>query len=179
MIPAFVIHDSQCHERDEIVQDIVNKTGAIVVEAILCKHGAEGCTKSHLKAAELAKELFPHESYLVFEDDCCLIDGWDDIVKKNRGADLIFVGYTDMCEHTVFGTHSLYVSPKTRDCFLLQAEEIGRSLPMPHTMATDWIYSRLVGRNNLRCVLPMPNEKNIYCFQKKGLRSTITGKIRQ
>lgn len=177
MIPAFVIHDSHCHERDSIVEDIVKKTGAIVVEAILCKHGAEGCTKSHLKVAELAKELFPHESCLVFEDDCCLLDGWESFVSKHRDADVVYLGYTDMCEHTIFGTHGMYLSPKARDCFLREAEEIGRSLPMPHTMATDWIYSRLLSRNNLRCVLP--NEKDMYCFQTKGLRSTITGKIRK
>jgi GR25 family glycosyltransferase involved in LPS biosynthesis len=179
MIPAFVIHHPSSVERESVVADLVEKTGAVVVEAILLPHGPEGCTRSHLAVANFAKEFFPDHSYLVFEDDCVLEDGWDDILKLFPNADLLYLGYTERSSHTIFGTHGLYMSPKARDCFQEHAEEINREIPPPHTWATDWILTRLFQRYNLQTEMPTYELRNRWCYQKKGLKSTITGKIRQ
>ena len=175
MIPAFVIHADSAMDRKPLVDDIVKKTGAIIVEAIMLPYGPEGCTRSHVEVAKLAKELFPHDSYLVFEDDCVLSDGWDEIYKTHLTADIVYLGYNDYCEHTIFGTHALLMSPKARDLFLQQWKRIGETVG--NRMATDWILSRLIRDNKLHVVLPTKQSKDL-AMQKKGLTSLITKRVR-
>ncbi len=175
MIPAFVIHADSAVERNPLVDQIVKKTGAIIVEAVMISNGAEGCTRSHVEVAKLAKELYPHDSYLVFEDDCVLSDGWDRIIRDNPTADVIYIGYNDLCEHTIFGTHALMMSPKARDLFLQQWKIIGEKVE--NKMATDWILSRLFVENKLHTVIPRKEFKDL-AMQKKGLVSTITKRVR-
>jgi GR25 family glycosyltransferase involved in LPS biosynthesis len=138
-------------------------------------YGPEGCTRSHVEVAKLAKQLFPHDSYLVFEDDCVLSDGWDTIYKAHPTADIVYLGYNDMCEHTIFGTHALLISPKARDLFLQQWQTIGEKVQ--NRMATDWILSRLIRDNKLYVVLPDKQTKEL-AMQKKGLVSLITKSVR-
>lgn len=170
-IPAYIIHSPTCSERHDIVADLQQKTKATIVDAILHPDGRIGCGLSHLLVAELAKQNHPDSHYLVFEDDCVLKKTWKSCLKGSESVDVLYLGYNDTCEHTVFGTHALYLSPRARDMILYYTQdELKNGLPY------DWIVSKLCREHHLQVHLPLP--RDMYCFQKPGLRSMITGNIR-
>jgi GR25 family glycosyltransferase involved in LPS biosynthesis len=176
MIPAYVLHHPSCHERTEIVKDIVDKTKATVFESYLLPNGKDGCRWSHIGVAKLAKSLHPEKSYLVFEDDCALEEGWQEGLKGVEFADVVYLGYTDRTKDTLFGTHALYISPKARDVIIEHTEE--HKNEVPDKGAYDFILSLLCRRYGLITCMPRFSDKDKYCSQKKGLRSQITGRIR-
>jgi GR25 family glycosyltransferase involved in LPS biosynthesis len=176
MYPAFVLHHETSTDRDDLVKDIVKKTDATVVQSVLLPNRKLGCTASHLSVAKLAKSLFPLQSYLVFEDDCVLSENWMDALKGVESADVVYLGYNDKCEHTVFGTHALLISPKARDkiiseTYALKDQVIDRG-------AYDHILSLLCRREGLQTALPKMEFRNTFAYQKKGLVSLITGRAR-
>jgi len=176
MIPAFVIHHPSSSERSEIVKDLVEKTDAVVVEAILLSDGKAGCRASHLRVAHLAKEQYPKSHYLVFEDDCILSEDWKDCLAGMEMADVLYLGYNDKCSHTTFGTHALMISPRARDKILLETENLADKVI--DKGAFDHILSKLCRQEGLLTCMPPPDEKSRWAYQKKGLRSLITGNLR-
>ena len=175
--PAFVIHDSQCVDREEIVNDLVHKTRGTVFQSYVLKDGNEGCMSSHLGVARLAKGLHPLKHYLVFEDDCVLEDGWEKTLEGLEFADVVYLGYTDKCQEATFGTHALLLSPKARDCLLDHAREIGAEIRPKYAM--DWVLSKLCRKYGLITCMPKMEEREKYAYQKRGLVSQITGRIRE
>lgn len=176
MIPAFVIHSLEQSDREDIVQDIIKKTKATVIPAIMIKeNGTKGCTLSHIEVAKMAKDAYPEQSYLVFEDDCILKDGWESVLEENQDCDLIYLGYNGLCEHTIFGTHALYITPKMRDFIIEYAEQASSYVRL--IWAYDHILSLLSQVGGFKICIP--KEKDKYAYQKPGLKSYITGNIRE
>jgi GR25 family glycosyltransferase involved in LPS biosynthesis len=178
MRPAFIIHSKSCSERASLVADLVTKTGAIVVEAEMLANPVEGCFKSHLKVAALAKDLYPNESYLVFEDDCVLRHGWETFLNQSEclQGDLVYLGYTDMCEKTIFGTHGMLISPRFRDSVLSHWQDHVHAVQFH--WAADWVLPRMATVFQMEVIRPLHYDREKYCYQMKGLRSQITGKLR-
>lgn len=174
MIPAFVIHHSEATDRADIVKALVEKTNATIVEAVWVQDRKQGCRHSHLKVALLAKELVPESPYLVFEDDCILTDQWKQSLDSTATRDLVYLGYNDRCEHTIFGTHALIVSPRLRDILIQETEDLIDNVR--DRGAFDHILSLLCSMHSIVPLLPF--QKDVYCYQQKGLVSSITGKKR-
>jgi GR25 family glycosyltransferase involved in LPS biosynthesis len=151
-------------------------TKATVFQSYILTDGREGCMNSHIGVAKVAKALHPTSHYLVFEDDCVLDKDWEVTLNGMEFADVVYLGYNDKCEHTVFGCHALYLSPKARDCIIDHAREIGRELKPKWAM--DWILSRLCRTYGLITCMPKMENREKWCHQQKGLVSQITGRIR-
>jgi len=176
MLPSFIIHHPSSVERSGIVKDLITKTGGTVVEACLMTDGKAGCRASHLKVAKIAKELCPTKHYLVFEDDCVLSDDWNYCIEGMEVADVLYLGFNDKCHHTTFGTHALMISPRARDKILSQTEALAGSVI--DKGAYDHILSQLCRQEGLLTAMPPVDEKDKWAYQKKGLRSLITGTLR-
>lgn len=177
MPPAFVIHYSGCKDRDEVTADLINKTKATLVESCwLPEHPLRGNTLSHIQVAKLAKTLHPTQHYLVFEDDCELAEDWSDCLKGMEFSDVLYLGYTDKSKDVTYGTHALYLSPKARDVIISHAEGLGNRVD--RKFAFDHILSKLSREQGLITCIPKKEECQRYAQQKKGLKSYITGKIR-
>jgi hypothetical protein len=176
MVQAFIIHDKTCTERADLVMKLQEQTGASIVDAICLPNGVEGCLKSHLKVAERAKELYPDEPYIVFEDDCVLEEGWDLIFKEFPSADLIYLGYTEASMDTIFGTHGMLISPRLRDIIIAHSIEYAYKVRFP--WAADWVIPKLCKDYGMDVYRPAYTCREKWCYQKKGMKSQITGKIR-
>ena len=176
MLPSFVIHHSTHSERDEVVKDIVQKSGAVQFEAYILSDRVRGCLFSHIGVAKLAKSLHPDQHYMVFEDDCELLDGWDTLMKDVSGVDVVYLGYTDRCSWATFGTHALVLSPRARDLII---EKAGLYAKETHSKnAYDQVLSKMCREEGLSVAMPKYEDRQTYCRQKKGLVSTITGHVR-
>lgn len=177
MLPAFIIHSSSSTDRNSIVQDIVQKTNATVFDAIMTVDGKDGCRKSHIEVAKLAKLSFPSSHYLVFEDDCILRENWREVLKGYEFADVLYLGYNDRCSKAVFGTHALFLSPKARDAIIQDAETLKDSVE--NKGAYDWILSLLCRKYGLITCMPRMENRELFCHQQKELVSLITGQLRK
>ena len=174
--PAFVIHNPSSSERTEIVKDIVEKTGATIVQAIMLPDGLDGNRQSHSAVARLARSLHPKEHYLVFEDDCVLATDWAYCTEGMEMADVLYLGYTDKCEHTTFGTHALMISPKARDKIILESDKL--ALTVGRKNAMDWVLSKLCRQEGLLTAMPPMDEREKWAHQKRGIKSLVTGVVR-
>ena len=174
MFPSFVIHSPTHTDRNEIVEDIVNKTGATQFQSYLLSDPVRGCLASHVGVAKLAKSLHPESHYLVFEDDWELLD-WQIPIQDASGFDVVYLGYNDKCEWATFGTHALLISPKARDLII---EKVLLWSPVDKKSAYDHLLSRLCREEGLKVCMPKYEMRESFCRQKKGLKSTITGNIR-
>jgi GR25 family glycosyltransferase involved in LPS biosynthesis len=176
MIPAFVIHNSSSSERTEIVKELLLKTKAMVVEGVFEANRKDGCRHAHQHVARLARSLHPTKHYLVFEDDCVLSEDWQRCLEGMEIADVLYLGYNDKCEHTTFGTHALMISPKAREKILSDSENLKNEVI--DKGAYDHVLSKLCRQEGLLTAMPPPDEKERWAWQKKGLKSTITGLTR-
>jgi len=176
MLPAFIIHNSSCSERAEIVKQLQSMTGATIVEAIMMKDGKQGCRSSHLCVARLARSLHPNKHYLVFEDDCVLSEDWKYCIEGMECADVLYLGYNDKSRDVTFGTHALMISPKARDKILSETEKLAPVVE--NKGAYDHILSKLCRQEGLLTAMPPLDEKENWAYQKKGLKSQITGNLR-
>lgn len=180
MIPAYIIHHKDCLDRKHLVDDLVRKTNGTVVDAVWCADGKEGCRKSHLKVAALAKQEHPHSPYLVFEDDCILTDCWRDMIEKYvrtpGHCELVFLGFNDICEHSIFGTHAILIFPEARQAILDWTEYYADKVFNPG--AFDIILSKLITKHHLLYAMPPKVDCKKYAYQCPGLTSTITGNVR-
>lgn len=174
--PCFIIHNSSSTERKEIVDSLVSKTKATVYQAIMLQDGKAGLRASHIAVAKLAKTLHPTSHYLVFEDDCVLADDWELCIQGMECADVLYLGYNGKCEHTTFGTHALLISPKARDKIISETENLSNQVV--DKGAFDHILSKLCRQEGLLTAMPPPDTKERWAYQQKGLKSTITGLIR-
>ena len=173
MVPTFVIHDPDCHERDDIVKDIQDKTGADKVLARVYPDGKRGCRESHLLCAEMASNIGPDQSYFVFEDDCVLSEDWVECLPE-EAYDIYYLGYNKIDGDVIYGTHAMLIGWRARTIFLRHAEE--EVMNVSDIGAWDHIVSRLVKKYNLHVWFP---KENRYAIQKPGLISSITGKRRK
>lgn len=176
MYPSFVIHHQGSTDRDDLVVNIVKETGAIIFQSIWLDNKHKGCSLSHVQVAKMALKLFPLKHYLVFEDDCVLSENWADCLKGLEMADVVYLGYNGKCEHTIFGTHALLLSPKARDAIIDFTSEVAEDVV--HKWAFDHILTRICRTKGLVVAMPKLEHKEVYAVQKKGLISTITGKER-
>ena len=178
-LPAYIIHSSHSTDRESLVASLQEKTGGTVVEAIWLKFRKLGCSYSHIKVAALAKQNHPDSAYLVFEDDCILKDTWTEALDywsyTYQHDELVYLGYNETSDEVVFGTHALLITPRVRDLILAHTESY---IPRVQNVgAYDWILNRICTDFNVRISLPPSGEK--WCYQQKGLLSTITGTIRR
>lgn len=176
MIPAFVIHHDSCVDRKPLVQDIVKKTGANIVQSVLLPNGKDGCRITHLKVALIARNLYPDNTYLVFEDDCVLAENWKEALQEAKYADVGYLGYNDRSSSVIYGTHAVWITPKARDIILRDAEFVKDQVI--DKGAYDHILSLICLKNNLSVWSPPIEKKDQWAVQKKGLKSLITGRDR-
>lgn len=170
MIPAFVIHRQECTERQSLVDELVKKTKAHIVEPVWNPSDPkQGCRQSHCLVALIARSLYPNKPYLVFEDDCVLANSWKSAIED--GFDIIYLGVNGVCEHTLFGTHALYITPKVRDAILAETEELSNRVI--DKGAYDHILSLLCRLHGFKINV------NTVAVQKEGLKSYITGNLRK
>jgi hypothetical protein len=170
---AYILHHDQCLDRKDIVQDLRQKTGATVLEACWEEDRNHGCSLSHMKAAWQAKEDAPDRHYLVFEDDCDLLEDIDVILNSFQPADVTYLGYNGLSvkDGLVFGTHALLLSPRARDVILHYADWSNEPF--------DHILSKLCRSFSLTVEKPSFRDKERFACQRKGLVSTITGAPRK
>ena len=187
MLPAYIIHNSNQIERKDLVVNLIQTTGATVVEAVWnTKDPVLGCRESHKKVAKLAKERHPDTPYLVFEDDCEILDpSFLTLLKEHPSVDLLYFGVNGFCLHMQpfpikhsWGTHALYITPKVRDA-ILEKEQLYMKLQFPRY---DYPFDQLL------CVMAhlehwsvwKPDESSMtrWVRQKPGLVSSISGSVR-
>lgn len=176
MTPAYVLHHPSSKDRVETVADIIKKTGATVVQSCLMDDRKMGCRSSHILTAKLARSQHPASSYLIFEDDCVLSDDWQKCIEGVEFADVVYLGYNDKSSRVVYGTHALLISPKARDLIIEWAETYAGVVE--NKGAYDHILSLLCREKGLLTCMPPPDQKERWAWQKKGLPSLITGRIR-
>lgn len=165
---TYVIHMISAVERDELVNTIVNVTGATLFDAICIQgDGIAGCMASH---THIYKSLGPEEDVLVFEDDCEIIDpSFMYFIEHNKHAyDIIYIG----TNHTFYtpsgigswGTHAMWISPKAIRNFL---QHTATSRGVDNIWVdVEHIYKLNVWR---------PPHPYTYVIQKRGLISYVNG----
>jgi hypothetical protein len=176
MFPSFVIHHSNHVERDEVVKDILEKSKATMFEAYLLPDGLRGNLMSHVGVAKLARSMAPNKHYIVFEDDCELLDHWEETLKGAQEYDVVYIGYTDRCEKATFGTHALCLSPRARDMIIQKAVFYANDTERKN--AFDWILSKMCREEGLTVAMPKMEYRETFCRQKRGIKSTVTGEVR-
>ena len=170
---SYVIHHESSVERNDIIEALKQKTGAIVVDAVWLDDRVRGCLFSHVKVAERAKQDAPGKPYLVFEDDCELLKDIDEILSNLQEADITYLGYNDQSEdkQILYGTHAMVISPPVRELIL----EVAPQVNQPY----DHFLSFLANYFKMRIAKPSYEEREASVRQKKGLISTITGGKRE
>lgn len=176
MSPAFIIHSSTTRDRESLVKELKSKTSATIVEATMLPDPRKGLTISHIQVAKLARALHPTSHYLVFEDDCELSEDWQRCLEGMEIADVVYLGYNGFNPYITYGTHALLLSPKARDAIIADAEELGENCVPRH--AFDHILSTLAKEKGFVVCKPPRDDKERWAWQRKGLRSTITGQVR-
>lgn len=180
--PAFLIHSSSCPERNDVVEMLQMETDAEVVEAVWYPNDPKkGCRESHKKVAQLAKEKYPEASYLVFEDDCELVSArWYYPSMAGGTVDLIYLGVNGYGKFFgdvySYGTHAMIVSPKVRDLILEKTDDYVDAVW--EKGAFDHILNKICYDHQISVWRPPEREMERWVRQKKGLKSTITGKLR-
>jgi hypothetical protein len=188
MLPAYIIHNSKEKDRKEIVQKLIEATGAKVVEAVWnTQDPIWGCRESHKKVAILAKQEHPESAYLVFEDDCEILDpNFIRVIFDHLDADIIYFGVNGYCVHQLpfpllhnWGTHAMMMTPKARDT-LLEKEAKYLEMPFPRGVHPyDALMCVMAECENLKVWKPDEVNKNRWVRQKPGLKSSISGAIRE
>ena len=168
---AFIIH-KECQERKELVDILLQKTNAVIVDPVWCPiFPVLGCLLSHIKVARMGEG-----GYYVFEDDCVIDKDFFDLPLD---ADIIYYGINGKalqdkpikCWH-YWGTHSLWVSERARKILIDEWEKELSFIYPKGFPAFDEILSVLIHRHNLSYKIYE------YTSQKKGLVSFISGNVR-
>ena len=188
MLPTYIIHHKDQEDRKDVVQALVKATGGTIVDPVwIPQDPVKGCRESHRKVARLAKETYPDHAYLVFEDDCEIVDPhFLDLLKEHPGVDILYFGVTNYSNHKLpfpvyhsWGTHAMMVTPKVRDIFLATLDDY-LLLPFPHgNHPVDQIYCVMEVKESLNSWKPPLKDMETYVRQKPGLRSTISRTIRK
>lgn len=177
MFPAYILHHSSTKEREQLVKNLQEQTGAIVFDPVwLPENPPRGCRESHVKLANTMKEINPDSPYIVFEDDCEIIDpGFYSLLSDHPHVDLLYFGVTQYgtlnryhnIPHCSFGTHAMYITPKARDIFLEHWNEIVQE-GIPHI---DQIWNVIEHNYSLSTWKPQPQDRHRWVRQKPGLPS--------
>ena len=188
MLPCYIIHNYEQVERKEIVEKLIEMTGAKVVEAVWSKENPVwGCRESHKKVAKIAKQEYPDSAYLVFEDDCEIVDpSFLKIILEHTDVDILYFGINGFCVHQKpfplqhsWGTHAMMMAPRARD-MLLEKEEKYLKMDFP---LGDHPYDQLicVMSECEKLVVWKPDEETMtrWVRQKPGLKSSISGSVRE
>lgn len=187
MLPAYIIHNSDQMDRKEIVEKLIQTTGAKVVEAVWSRENPVwGCRESHKKVARLAKEEHPDSPYLVFEDDCEIVNpNFLNLLLDNVDVDLLYFGVNGFCTHQLpfklrhsWGTHAMMITPKVRDLFLAkEADYLQMKFPLGNH-PLDQLFCVMEAKENLKVWKPDERTMKQWVRQKPGLKSAISGSIR-
>lgn len=187
MIPAYIIHNSAQENRKDIVNALINATEAIIVEAVWDPENPNaGCIESHKKVARLAKKDHPLSPYLVFEDDCEIVDpSFLNLLKEHTEVDLLYFGVNGFCVHDIpfvirhsWGTHAMYITPKVRDTFL-KKEGMYLNMRFPsNKKQIDHLFCIMEHCEKWKSWKPSEDTKTKWVRQKPGLISAISGKVR-
>jgi hypothetical protein len=167
---AYVIHHSDCHDREPVVQALVHATDATVVDAVWFSDRSrryEGNSRSHVKVAQQAED-----EYLVFEDDCVLADDWRSVLQGKDDFDVIFLGVNSDAG-VPFGTHALVIRQRARLAIIEDTERLSHAVWQ--TWAFDHILNLICKQRGLRVWVPDEANWQRWALQKKGMLSTITG----
>lgn len=178
MVPAFIIHHTSTKERNEIVADLQKQTGATLFDPVwLPDDPPRGCRESHVKIAEHMKETNPESAYIVFEDDCEIVDpNFLSYRSMYPDADIFYFGITHygtlfrpLSIHIKcsFGTHAMYITPKARDLLLQNWKEIVNE----GIYHIDQIWNVIQDRFALCVWKPEAQERNKWVRQKTGIPS--------
>lgn len=188
MLPAFIIHHENQDDRKDLVKALVEATNGTVIDPVwIPEDPVKGCRESHRKIALFAKEKFPDSPYLVFEDDCEILDPhFLDLIKEHSDVDILYFGVTNYCHHKLpfpvyhsWGTHAMMITPKARDIFLVKVDEY-LSLSFPHKKhPVDQIFCVMEAEESLRVWKPDLKSMEKYVRQKPGLLSTIEKTVRR
>jgi hypothetical protein len=188
MLPTYVIHNSQQTEREEIVNQIIQRTGGKVVEAVWSSQDPVwGCRESHKKVARVAKEEYPDSAYLVFEDDCEILDPkFIYVILDHLDVDILYFGVNGFCVHQEpfalkhsWGTHAMMMTPKARDTLLEKEHEY---LKMKFPLGKhpyDMLLCVMAECEGLKVWKPDELTMTRWVRQKPGLKSSISGSIRE
>lgn len=187
MLPAYIIHNSQQLEREDIVNQLIQTTCAKVVEAVWNKEDPVwGCRESHKKVAQLAKHEHPDSAYLVFEDDCEILDpNFIHVIFEHLDVDILYFGINGYCVHQKpfplqhsWGTHAMMITPKARDT-LLEKEAMYLQMAFPlGNHPYDMLMCVMAECEGLKVWKPEEAEKTRWVRQKPGLVSSISGSVR-
>ena len=187
MIPAYIIHNSKQIERKDIVDKLIQTTSAKVVEAVWnTQDPVWGCRESHKKVARVAKEEYPNSAYIVFEDDCEIVDNtFLNLIEQHSKCDLIYFGVNGYCIHVEpfpikhsWGTHAMYITPKVRDA-ILEKESKYMTMRFPRQEHPfDQLLCVMAFFEHWNVWKPDATSINKWVRQKPGLVSSISGSIR-
>ncbi len=187
MLPAYIIHNSSQIERKEIVEKLIQATGAKVVEAVWnTQDPVWGCRESHKKVARLAKEEHPDSPYLVFEDDCEIVrSDFLDLLVENADVDVLYFGVNGFCTHKLpfvcrhsWGTHAMYITPKVRELLLTKEHEFLKMKFPLGNHPLDQLFCVMEACEQLKVWKPDETTMKKWVRQKPGLKSAISGSIR-
>lgn len=178
MVPAFILHHMSTKERNEIVAVLQKQTGATIFDPVwLPDDPPRGCRESHVKIAAYMKEHNPESAYIVFEDDCEIIDpNFLSYRSLDPDADIFYFGFTHVGTFfkppsfyikCFFGTHAMYITPKARDLLL----EMWEGFVKEGIRHIDQIWNMIQHRFALRVWKPDLQNRNKWVRQKPGIPS--------
>lgn len=202
----YIIHMSEATEREELVKRTEEMFGAKRFEAVkgqevLLKYsglshphppepvskGIMGCTESQYR---VLRDFSDAEFIGIFEDDVHFIterkeiEDW--LQQLPEGWDIAFLGTTEHVRSTPFNSETVKL---TR--FWGAHAVLFRKSSIPKVLATydlytnvkkmvcipDWWFSWAIQDHGLNAYAPLNGKK--FCYQKDGLVSYLTGKIRK
>lgn len=181
-MPSFVIHLKSATDRLYLIEDLKQHTTALEIwDAV--PGGVRGCLMSHLTMYE--EMLRRGESqWLVFEDDCEVLKAWPEfkvtsdvfLLGANEYVNCVRLELTPEGEeyaqvNRFWGTHAMIMTKEGAECILKAYRECHPSIPF------DWLVNYAIEKKGLNVKGFLECKK--YVRQKPGLKSDITGKIRQ
>ena len=171
---TYVIHAAISVDREPLVEELILQANAEVYPAIILLDGREGCRQSHFSAYRSTSE-----DVLVFEDDCEIIadDFLSPIPLFREHYDLIYLGYNSLCNSGSWGTHALWVSPRAKNCLFNWLPSYETVMPPLDLIWNHVEHTSPCESGGLRVWRPADGRR--YVRQKPGLRSIITGGIRE
>jgi GR25 family glycosyltransferase involved in LPS biosynthesis len=184
-IEKYIIHVPECTRRKELVDKLIEITGAQIYDAIKAKDGKIGCYLSHI---EILKKN-PEKSVIIFEDDCIInLPDMLNILDDLKGYDMVYFGVNrvfDRSNITInknfkpgtklnsYGTHAMWVSSRARKIMLDFVAYRSYFMPM------DELWNLIENDNDLNVWRPDFKDCYKYCEQKVGELSIIDGKLRK
>jgi len=171
-----IIHMSKATEREDLVQALVDLTGAEVFEAVvLPKNPVLGCAISHRTIYEsvLVGED-AEKGLLLFEDDCMIVDpSFLTLIEEKRTEyDLIYIGvnstFTKEGQLGSYGTHAMWISAKALRALMAHP---------PSKKPIDHLWNDVAHAAKLK--VWRPTDPYQYVRQKPGLASYISRGIRR